>query len=369
MPSQVLRRVDQPRASQHAPASLLCLMAIKEKTAQAEEGGMEFLSLSTACPDVVGKLLRHEARLWHDRLGWDTTGLQRVLYQAVCRRTLPGILARDGDRPAGLAYYTTEGGRGVLGTLVVAQRYRNTSVGQQLAHAVVGKMHGGGALRRVESHTPFAGESGAGSAFRALGFKGVPRLFLTKPLATVSRSSVPDGIAIEPLDPRRRHLAAEVIYSSMAGSRDAALSAEFESVDGCQRHLETLMIWPGLGRFEQAASAIATNGQGHAIGVIATTLLSRTRALVGQISVRPEYQARGVGHALMSHAWEALAAMGIEDVTLTVTEENPARDWYFRLGFRELHSFDAYVWREGDSTESPQRCVEATTRLRQLTTP
>jgi len=305
---------------------------------------MEFRSLKTAPPDLVGELLRDEARVWHDRLGWDITDIQRIIHQAVCLRVVPGVLATDGARPAGFAYYTMDGERGVLGTLVVASRYRGTTVGNQLARFVVGQMRDGCTLRRIESHTLFMGESGAGDALRGLGFEGVARHFLTRSLTTVSRSRAGAGIAIEPLTLQRQTLAGEVIYRSMVGSRDAAISADFESAEGSQRNLETLMVWPGCGSFEPAASAIAINAQGRAIGVIATTRVSRTRAFIGQISVRPEYQARGVGHALMSHACEALAGKGIEDVALTVTEENPAREWYLRLGFSEQHSFDAYVW-------------------------
>lgn len=318
---------------------------------------MEFQSLKTAPPDLVGELLRGEARVWHDRLGWAITDIQRIIQQAVRQRVASGVLATDGTRPAGFAYYTKDAGRGVLGTLVVAPRYRGTGVGRQLACFVVGQMRDGCSLRRIESHTPFMRESGAGDALCGLGFEGVPRHFLTKSLATISRPRVRAKVALEPLTIQRQSSAGQVMYRSLIGSRDAAINADFESAEGCQRNLETLMAWPSCGRFEPTSSAIATNALGHAIGVIATTRLSRTRALIGQVSVQPEYQAQGVGHALMSHACEALAAKGLKDVALTVTEENPALEWYLRLGFSELHSFDAYVWTdEGVVRPRPLEC-------------
>lgn len=305
---------------------------------------MEFQSLRTAPPDLVNEVLRDEALLWYERLGWDFTSIQQSIYQAVCRGLAPGVLAMDGARPAGLAYYTREGDRGSLGNMVVAPRYRGTRVGRRLAHLVVAQMHEGDTLRRIESHTPFMEESGAGEALRGLGFEGVPRHFLTKSLVPDSRFKVGAGIRIEPLTPHGLSSAAEVMFSSLVGSLDAAINADFESVEGCERNLEALMAWPGCGNFDPASSGVATNAQGHAIGVIATTRLSRNRAIIGQISVRPEYQARGVGNALVSHACAALTANGLADVALTVTEENPAYEWYLRLGFSELHSFDAYVW-------------------------
>ena len=105
-------------------------------------------------------------------------------------------------------------------------------------------MHDECTLRRIESHTLFMRESGAGDALRGLGFTGVPRHFLTKSLATVSRSRVGAGITIEPLTLQRRRSVGHVMYRSMVGSLDAAINADFESAEGCQRNLEALMVWP-----------------------------------------------------------------------------------------------------------------------------
>jgi GNAT superfamily N-acetyltransferase len=49
----------------------------------------------------------------------------------------------------------------------------------------------------------------------------------------------------------------------------------------------------------------------------------------------PEHQGRGLATRLVTHAARELAAEGHEAMHLAVTETNPARALYARLGFRE----------------------------------
>lgn len=313
---------------------------------------MEIQLLETAPLHLFSKLLQDEADKWRGRLHWDISNIQRIIFQAARRRVLPGVIVTDGDRAVGVVYYTMDGQRAVLGALTVASEYRGTALGAMLTRIVVQRMRGEGLFNRIESHTPFIQESGVGAVLEDLGFSAVPRSFLTRSLDTISVPRIPGGFAIEALIPWRLGAAAQVVHRSLAGSRDASLCAEFDSVPGCQRYLESLTVWPGCGTFEPSASAVATNNGGQVIGIVATTRVSKTRGSIGQISVLPEHQACGVGCALMHHALNALASRGVRDVALTVTEGNPAYEWYLRLGFRERHPFDSYVWIDEDSASS-----------------
>tara|TARA_R110002073_G_scaffold47341_5_gene128482 strand:+ start:13861 stop:14907 length:1047 start_codon:yes stop_codon:yes gene_type:complete len=320
---------------------------------------VRFQFLETAPLHLLNKLLQDEAYMWGHRLHWDISNIQRVIYQAARRRVLPGVFATDGDRAAGSVYYTGVGKDAVMGPLTIAPEYRDTDLGAKLTNFVVRRMRGARLCNRIESHTPFIRESGVGSVLNDLGFNAVPRSFLTKSLDKVHLPRILAGIAIEPLIPRRLGEAAQVLHHSLAGSPDAIINAGIDTVPGCQRYLESLTESPACGAFEPSASAIATNGSGEAIGIVATTRVSQTRGLIGQISVLPEHQACGVGRALMHHALHALVSMGGRDVALTVTEGNPARKWYSRLGFREQHSFDSYIWIDKDSgRRSPTRDPE-----------
>jgi GNAT superfamily N-acetyltransferase len=49
----------------------------------------------------------------------------------------------------------------------------------------------------------------------------------------------------------------------------------------------------------------------------------------------PDHQGRGLATRLVTHAARELAAEGHEAMHLAVTETNPARALYERLGFRE----------------------------------
>ena len=71
--------------------------------------------------------------------------------------------------------------------------------------------------------------------------------------------------------------------------------------------------------------------------------------MIPQIAVHPSYQGRGLGNILMSRSFEQLRSLGMQSVSLTVTQKNRrAFDWYTRLGFRMRKEFGAYVWQRPD---------------------
>ena len=51
------------------------------------------------------------------------------------------------------------------------------------------------------------------------------------------------------------------------------------------------------------------------------------------ISVLPKYRSKGVGAALMERLFELLSERGYEQTSLAVQKENPAVDFYTRLGY------------------------------------
>jgi ribosomal protein S18 acetylase RimI-like enzyme len=67
---------------------------------------------------------------------------------------------------------------------------------------------------------------------------------------------------------------------------------------------------------------------------------------VRQLGVSPEWQGRGIGEALLRHAFLAFWRRGYTNVGLSVASDNPkARGFYERQGMRCLRQYVEYVRR------------------------
>jgi ribosomal protein S18 acetylase RimI-like enzyme len=66
---------------------------------------------------------------------------------------------------------------------------------------------------------------------------------------------------------------------------------------------------------------------------------------ITQICVHPKYRRFGLGRLLLRVAADQFRRLGMEDLTLTVTEANtPAVDLYTVEKYELAHSFNAAVW-------------------------
>lgn len=63
-----------------------------------------------------------------------------------------------------------------------------------------------------------------------------------------------------------------------------------------------------------------------------------------QVAVRLEYRRRGLAMLLIQNVAEAFRESGLKRMALGVTDGNPARCLYERLGFRTLRPMDVYFW-------------------------
>jgi len=72
--------------------------------------------------------------------------------------------------------------------------------------------------------------------------------------------------------------------------------------------------------------------------------MGRRDGYVDTLCVRPSFQRRGVGRALLLSALEALRTAGMVSATLDTDEDNPtqAPRFYQQLGFREIWRWVAY---------------------------
>ena len=87
----------------------------------------------------------------------------------------------------------------------------------------------------------------------------------------------------------------------------------------------------------------AGGGEGPLLGAVLTSQVARGVGHVTQVCVRPEWQGRGLGRALMEAALRRLEAKGCHGASLTVTAENRgAVSLYRAMGFEVIKEFSAY---------------------------
>jgi ribosomal protein S18 acetylase RimI-like enzyme len=97
------------------------------------------------------------------------------------------------------------------------------------------------------------------------------------------------------------------------------------------------------GPVEPVASRLLLGPAAAIVGAVAVTVMPRSAwwrggAWIPEIFVLPEFQNRGLGRLLLSHAMGAAAQAGHQRIGLTVSDGNLARRLYERHGFRVFRS-------------------------------
>ena len=121
-------------------------------------------------------------------------------------------------------------------------------------------------------------------------------------------------------------------------------------------HLETRSAAHALDYIQR----VATGGFGHlhedylrvvlrdgvCMGFILGCEIVPGWGFVLHVAVRPEYAGHGIGTDLVRDLAAVFHARGMENISLGVTSDNPARRLYERLGFRKSRDVAARFWRK-----------------------
>jgi ribosomal protein S18 acetylase RimI-like enzyme len=296
------------------------------------------------CLDTeLNALLSEECRHWARELDWDFTDVASAVAGGLARGALTGRVVRVGSRPVAYCYCLLDEGRVVVGSLFGTESERGRGIEEELLQQVLADAQAQAGPGRVECQTLFSTARDADPLFVRAGFAGCARLYMTR------------GLGQAPLGPAgpwrlravtRSDFSAlgQLIHRSHVGSLDGILNLTYSSPAACRHFVETLVLRSGCGPLDARASRVA-EVDGRIVGAVLASRLSRTNGHICQVSVAPEWQARGLGTALMSWALEALDQQGLRRVSLSVTLANrPALRLYERLGFRTLRSFGAHAW-------------------------
>ena len=319
---------------------------------------ISILPLPEADLVALETLFDEECAEWLDLLKWDYTGSSMLIRDVTRQRQLSGVVAMSGSATVGFAYYVLEGSRCSIGDIYVSSPWRGIGVDREMTVAIFDRLDGLSRLRRIESQCVGIGNDGADSLFESRGFERLERHYMLLELgssvesgaAVESDAAVEKGAAVDLNDVsiRRwqqndaRH-ATRVIHRSYRDTHDSRINSQYRTLQGCGELLAILTDHIWCGDFIPQASSVALSPRGAMAGVLLASRVSRGVGHIGQISIHPANQNRGIGRRMIKVALMEFRRLGFEGVTLAVTGANTnAMHLYESCGFSTIHTFPVY---------------------------
>jgi len=338
---------------------------------------ISIIPLTQVDPSLTDRIFDEQCREWLSRLRWDYTEPSRLLRGVLRKGELTGLVAltdsevagpsgkeapAKGPTAAGFTFYVVEGTRASIGDIYVSRSYRDAGVARQLILAILSKLDTLPRLRRIESQSVTFDNQDADEVFVARGFERFERRFMLANLSsqqsppesglessskTQQPSAAQDTIRIRPWLEDDYGGAVRTIFRSYRGEDDSRINSQYSSEEGCAELLSILTDTVWCGQFLPEASRVAAcSVTGNQVGVLIASRMSADTAHLGQISVLPSYQGRGLGRGLIESAKAELTRRGFACASLAVTATNRrAVSLYESCGFSTIHSFPVYYWR------------------------
>jgi len=279
-------------------------------------------------------------------LDWDYSPIRQILASFLKQKLLPGYAAVKETSAIGYTYFLVNQAKGIIGALYVSRASISQETADELLTLSITSLKEAQNVRRIEAQIMPFNDLSLTAAFTRHGFRHFSRYYLDLDLnkyGTGTGSYAREKI-IRWSSAYLEH-AAEMSAIAYRGQTDAEICEDYRTRPGCESYLRSLVENPGCGTFLPDASFMALNGQGSPCGFVICSRISGQAGMIPQIAVHPSYQGRGLGNILMNRSLEHLKTLGIQSVSLTVTQKNRrAFDWYTRLGFRMRKEFGAYVW-------------------------
>ncbi len=293
-------------------------------------------------------LLQEECAAWLRQLSWDFNMSADLVRRFVDMRALTGsALLVDGE-VAGYMYYVIEEDKGLVGDVYVREKFRNVErENLLLANALAPIMEAPG-VRRIEAQLMMLPYERKGLAPRpdclSLFERNFMRIDLTR--NTLAKGHVRRPVYIEKWSDHYHDAAANLIAAAYAGHVDSRINDQYRTPNGARRFLHNIVVYPGCGSFNRAASYVAFEGVSGALcGISLASQVTPATGHVTQICVSPAVRGTGVGHELLRQTLGTLRGLGCSAASLTVTASNDdAVGLYERVGFETIHRFWAYVW-------------------------
>ena len=298
--------------------------------------------------DLAGleTLFDEECAEWLEVLKWDYKGASILIRDVARQHQLSGFVAMSGDAVIGFAYYVIEGSRCSIGDIYVSKQWRGTGLDREMAIVILETLDNSRRLRRIESQYVGAGNDEADALFRERGFERLERSYMLVSLGADDhrgRRTVSPDISIRHWRPSDFGQAARVVHRSYRGKHDSLINSQYKTVQGCAELMTILTDHFWCGDFLPDVSLVAVRSSGALAGVLIASRVSSGVGHLGQISVHPAHQGRGIGRRMIETALSDLRRKGYKSVTLAVTTANTnAHHLYESCGFRTIHTFPVF---------------------------
>jgi ribosomal protein S18 acetylase RimI-like enzyme len=308
---------------------------------------MNIIDLRQTTVRQIEALLLEEAKHWQDELHWDYDSALNLIKRFLDAHALSGCVAMEKGVALGYSFYVLEDHKGLIGGLYVSPNYDQEPIGRRLLDEMLFSMRAIPQLHRIEAQLmPFGGPVEA--ALKDQGFRLYTRQFMLLDLHKKNEHvpGINSGLRLDRWHDRFFESCAKLIYLAYANHVDGDINDQYRSRHGALKFLKNIVLLPGCGQFQPAASFVLRHpGSDDLVGAVLTSEVAPGVGHTTQLCVQPGFQGHGLGRILMQTSVEALRALKYNELTLTVTSENhTAVHLYERLGFSTIKSFTAGVW-------------------------
>jgi ribosomal protein S18 acetylase RimI-like enzyme len=308
---------------------------------------MNIIDLRQTTVRQIEALLLEEAKHWQDELHWDYDSALNLIKRFLDAHALSGCVAMEKGVALGYSFYVLEDHKGLIGGLYVSPNYDQEPIGRRLLDEMLFSMRAIPQLHRIEAQLmPFGGP--VETALKDQGFRLYTRQFMLLDLHKKNEHvpGINSGLRLDRWHDRFFESCAKLIYLAYANHVDGDINDQYRSRHGALKFLKNIVLLPGCGQFQPAASFVLRHpGSDDLIGAVLTSEVAPGVGHTTQLCVQPGFQGHGLGRILMQTSAEALHALKYNELTLTVTSENhTAVHLYERLGFSTIKSFTAGVW-------------------------
>ena len=315
---------------------------------------MQIVDLRQINSRTLEPLFEEEQRHWLEELHWDYRPSIQLIKRFIDAHSLAGYAAVENGQPAGYGFYVLEEHKGLIGGLFVSPKFPQFPISQQLLAEMVTILRAIPRIERIEAQLmPFGAP--LDRALVEQSFNLYTRQFMFLPLQQARLFGAPlsAGLRLERWDDRYFEPCARLIQLAYATHPDSEINDQYCSEAGALKFLKNIIILPGCGQFQPAASFVVRPlASDRLIAAVLTSVVSYGVAHTTQLCVMPGYQRHGLGLRLMEAALQALEARHFHALSLTVTSLNaPAVRLYERLGFRTIKTFAAAVWRSSQTAD------------------
>lgn len=305
---------------------------------------LQVVDLSRVRPRELRGLWAREVRMWSETLNWDVGGAIAALERAVDRGGLSGKAVRWGGRTLAYAYYVVEGNRGVISGLVVSPSFPDPQLGNVLVRAMLEDLKRRN-VRRIETQFICFDAPWIASCFEAHGFRTHWRDFLRASISRPRLEGSPAGqVVLLPWTAWNLSEMATLMEQAHRGGPDAAMNELYRTSTGCRALLNNIVRQSGCGRSLAEASCVARERASDLpAGFAIVTEIGRCHGHLAQVAVAPMFQGQGVGHRLLAHTFSQLAELGLDTLSLMVSQGNDrALALYRSMGFEPTYRFPVF---------------------------